>query len=123
MSAHDQSCPSSGFPHEHPLKMKLRDDLRLAGLSGASQQSYLAAIDLFFKRTWLTPDAVTERHLADYLRALQDAKVAAGTFKVARYALFFLFQNTLARSWPLFKKRFAPRASSASRTPANTPNA
>ena len=122
MSTPRHSSPD-GFPHEHPLKQKLRDDLQLAGLAESSRQTYLDAIDLFFKRTWLTPDAVTEQNLADYLRALQDGKVAAGTFKIARYALFFLFQNTLARPWPLFKKRFAPRASSRSRTPVSTQNA
>jgi hypothetical protein len=30
--------------------------------------------------------------------------VAGQTFRVQRFALQFLFQNTLARDWPLFKK-------------------
>jgi len=115
--------PFDDFAHEHPLKRQFREDLRLAGMADASRKSYLDAVGLFFKRTWLAPDAVTEHHVADYLRALQDAKVAAGTFKIARYGLFFFFQNTLARPWALFEKKSARRASSPSRTPVNIPSA
>lgn len=95
---------------EYPIKKQFREDLRLAGLAESSRTSYLEAVDLFFKRTWLTPEEVSEQDLATYLKHLLDADVAQGTFKVVRHALVFLFANTLRRDWPLFKKSFAPRA-------------
>lgn len=101
------TLPTEDAPFEHPLRLRFRQDLQLAALSHTSIQSYLAAVDLFLKRTWLDPEHVTEQHLTQYLRALQQAPVAEGTFKVARHALFFLFQNTLQRPWPLFQKKSA----------------
>jgi hypothetical protein len=94
---------------EHPIKQQLREDLRLAGLAESSRASYLEAVDLFFKRTWLAPEEVAPEDLAAYFKCLLDADAAQGTFKVARHALVFLFSNTLRRDWPLFKKSCAPQ--------------
>lgn len=105
------SLAPDNTPLEHPVRLRFRQDLQLAALADASVHAYLDAVDLFFKRIWLDPEHVAERHLADYLRALQQTRVASGTFKIARHALFFLFHNTLDRPWPLFKKKSAPPAS------------
>lgn len=101
------TLPTDDAPFEHPIRLRFRKDLQLAGMANTSVLSYLAAVDLFQKRTWLDPERVTEPQLTEYIRALQQAKVAEGTFKVARHALFFLFENTLQRPWPLFKKKSA----------------
>jgi hypothetical protein len=92
---------------EHPVRKQFREDLQLAGMAESSQSSYLEAVDLFFKRTWLKPDDVTQEDFADYLQFLQVSAAAKGTFKVARFAIVFLLKNTMQRDWPIFKKSFA----------------
>ena len=94
---------------EHPVRKQLREGLRLAGLAESSQSAYLEAVDLFFKRSWLKPADVTQEDFAGYLEYLRDSAAAQGTFKVARHAIAFLFQNTLQRRWPIFKKSSVPR--------------
>jgi hypothetical protein len=92
---------------EHPIRKQFREDLCLAGLAESSQASYLEAVDMFFKRTWLKPEDVTQQNFADYLKRLQDSAAAKGTFKVARFAVAFLLRNTMRHDWPIFKKSFA----------------
>lgn len=105
---------------EHPVRNQFREDLRLAGLAESSQASYLEAVDLFFKRTWLKPEDVTERDFAEYLKHLQDNAAAKGTFKVARFAVAFLFRNTMGRDWPIFKKSSPRRGRQDSPKPSRT---
>jgi hypothetical protein len=91
---------------EHPVRKQFREDLRLAGMAETSQGVYLEAADLFFKRSWLTPEHANQEDFIGYIKFLRETNAAKGTFKVARHALTFLFQNTLQRDWPVFKKRF-----------------
>ena len=72
----------------------LRSRRRLAWLS----------VNVFLKSTWTSPETTTERDVQDFLIAQRDSGVARETFRGYRYALQFLFVNTLRRDWPLFKK-------------------
>lgn len=103
---------------EHPVRKQLREDLRLSGMADRSQSAYIEAVDLFFRRTWLKPEDVTEKDFAEYLKFLQDNAAAKGTFKVARYAISFLFRNTMQRDWPIFKKGSASRGRKSFPTPS-----
>ena len=107
---------------EHPARKQFREDRRLAGLAESSQDSYLEAVALFFKRTWLKPEEVTERDFAEYLKRLQDS-AAKGTFKVARFAVAFLLRSTMRHDWPIFKKSSPPRDRQGSPKPFCTRNA
>jgi hypothetical protein len=102
------------------LRERVQADMQLAALGPATQKQYLCAINTFIRHTWLAPEAVDEDTLADYLRHLAASGVAEGTFKIARFGLQFLFQNTLGRDWQLFKKSCAIPGRSASRRPTRT---
>lgn len=91
-------------------------DMQVAGLSAGTQAQYLSSVDLFFKATWLSAEAVTEQEVQTFLIGLRDRDVARETFRGYRFALACLFGNTLGRAWPLFgKKNFGRRRSSVSR--------
>ena len=79
-------------------------DMQVAGLSSGTQTRYLSCVHGFLKATWVSPSSVTERDVQDFLIGLREAQVARETFRGHRYALQFLFANTLGRDWPLFKK-------------------
>jgi len=79
-------------------------DMQVAGLASESQRRYLTSVNGFFKVTWLDPASVTEEDLQDFLISLREQNVARETFRGYRYALQFLFVNTLGRDWALFKK-------------------
>jgi len=89
--------------------------MQVAGLSPGTQGQYLSSVDLFFRGTWLSAQAATEQDVQEFLISLRDRDVARETFRGYRYALEFLFANTLGREWPLFKKNSVRRPSSVCR--------
>ena len=90
-------------------------DMQVAGLAAGTQEQYLSSVDLFFKATWVSAEAVGEKELQGFLISLRDRDVARETFRGYRYALECLFVNTLGRDWPLFKKDSVRRRSSVCR--------
>ena len=87
-------------------------DMQVAGLAAGTQEQYLSSVNLFFKATWLSAEAVAEQDVQGFLIALRERDVARETFRGYRWALEFLFVNTLGRDWPLFKKNSVRRRSS-----------
>ena len=87
-------------------------DMQVAGLAAGTQEQYLSSVNLFFKATWLSAEAVAEQDVQGFPIALRERDVARETFRGYRWALEFLFVNTLGRDWPLFKKNFVRRRSS-----------
>ena len=85
-------------------------DMQVAGFAPESQRRYLTSASGFFKTTWLAPQAVREQDVQDFLISLRDKNVARETFRGYRYALQFLFVNTLGRDWVLLKKTSGTRA-------------
>jgi len=90
-------------------------DMQVAGLAPGTQKQYLSAVDLFFKATWLSPEAVGEQDVQRFLIAVRERDMARETFRGYRFALECLFGNTLGRDWPLFKKNSVRRRSSVCR--------
>jgi hypothetical protein len=88
----------------NPLMAQFVRDMAVAGHGDGTQATYLGAVQQFIIATWTSPAEATEAQLQSYLIALRQRDVAGETFRVQRFALQFLFQNTLARDWPLFKK-------------------
>jgi len=86
------------------IKDQFVRDMQVAGLSAGTQARYLSCVNGFLKTTWVSPPLVTEQDVQDFLIGLRDAQVARETFRGHRYALQFLFENTLGRDWALFKK-------------------
>ena len=79
-------------------------DMQVAGHEPGTQQRYVSSVNVFLRATWTSPESATERDVQDFLIAQRDLGVARETFRGYRYALQFLFVNTLGRDWPLFKK-------------------
>jgi len=90
------------------------EDMRLAGLSEGTQKIYVGAIRRLAKVFKQSPELLSEEQVAQYLRDLiEKDKVACGTFQVARFAIQFLYSNTLQRDWGLLKKSYVCRAPNA----------
>ena len=99
-----------------PLRQRMIEDMRLAGLCEGTQRTYVGAIVRLAKVFKLSPERLSEQQVAGYLRDLVAKDHAArGTFKVARFAIQFLYGNTLQRDWALLKKRCASRNKNACR--------
>jgi hypothetical protein len=115
--------PASSKPSMSPLRAQMIQDMLLAGLAAGTRARYVEAV-LRFSRHYkgLPPQNATEQQLAEYLIHLQQT-VAEGTFKVNRYGLTFLFDNTLQRGWPLFQKKSALPGSSVFLKLSNTMSA
>ncbi len=90
-------------------------DMKIAGLAPSTQGEYLRVMERFIQRTWVTPEQATEEQVATYLRAQVEHGLSQGAFKVVRFGLQFLFQNTLGRQWAVFKKSAEPLSGSVSR--------
>jgi len=88
----------------NPLMAQFVRDMQVAGHGEGTQQTYLGAIQQFIQATWTSPRETTEVQLQTHLIGLRQRDVAGETFRVQRFALQFLFQNTLGRDWALFKK-------------------
>ncbi len=80
-------------------------DMQLAGLTSGSQKRYLGCVNAFFRETWLSPEAITERDVQQFFIALRAKDVAGETYRGYRFALAFFFEETLQCNWSLFKKK------------------
>ena len=91
-----------------PLRKKMNDDMKLAGLAPSTQTIYIKVVESLARHYGRSPDTLSEKEVQQYLVSLvDDRNVARGTFKTAHFGIKFLFTNTLGRSWDLFlKKRF-----------------
>jgi len=87
------------------IKDQFVSDMQVAGLAAGSQERYLGCVNVFFRETWLAPDAVTEPDVQQFLISLRDKDVAGETFRGYRFALFFFFKQTMQCDWALFKKK------------------
>lgn len=97
----------------NPIRDQFVRDMQVAGLQPGTQKRYLSCVHGFLKATWTGPESATEQQVQDFLIALRERQVARETFRGHRYALQFLFVNTLGRDWALFKKNCGRRRKSA----------
>ncbi len=97
-----------------PLRSRMLEDMRLAGLSAGTQANYVKAVRKLAAHYRRSPDQLSEADVRSCLLGLRDAGVARGTFKTHHYGIQFLYRQTLDRDWPLFcKKRFGSPSRSA----------
>jgi len=108
---------SSSVTQEVSVKQQVIRDLQMAGLAVGTQRTYLDIIVRFVRRTRTRPQDATEAQVAEYLRGLIQSGLCQGTIRPIRSALQFLFQNTLGRTWGLFKKESPRRIASVCRWP------
>ena len=104
-----------------PLRLRMLEDMRLAGLSEGTQANYIHAVRKLAAHYRRSPDRLSEAEVRSYLLGMRDAGAARGTFKTNHYGLQFLYRQTLDRDWPLFtKKRFESPSRSACPLPLPT---
>lgn len=97
-----------------PLRMRMIEDMTLAGLAPGTQAVYIQAVRRLAAHYRRSPDQLSEDEVRAYLLALRDRGVALGTFKTHHGGIQFLYRRTLDRDWPLFwKKRFVRRSKDA----------
>jgi hypothetical protein len=85
-----------------PLRMRMIEDMALAGLAGGTQQVYAQAVRRLAAHYHRSPDLLSEEEVRSYLLGLRQRGVARGTFQTSHYGLRFLYQHTLGRAWELF---------------------
>ena len=88
-----------------PMRIRMIEDMRLAGLSDATQQVYVQAVASLAKRYRRSPEHLTEEEVRRYLLDLREQGAARGRFKTCHYGIQFFYRHTLGKDWTLFKKR------------------
>ena len=88
-----------------PLRTRMIEDMKLAGLAAKTQEVYVHAVAALVKHCGnRSPAQLAEEEVRQYLLAVQE-KGARGTFKTCHYGIQFFYRNTLGKDWALFKKR------------------
>jgi hypothetical protein len=104
-----------------PLRVRMIEDMKLAGLAETTQGIYLQAVRGLAGRYRRSPDQLSEEEVRRYLLDAQERGVARGTFKTCHYGIQFLYRQTLGSDWSLFKKRFGCRSRDGFRRRCRTP--
>jgi hypothetical protein len=103
-----------------PLRARMMEDMKLAGLAAKTQEVYLQAVSALAKHYMRSPDQLAEEEVRRYLLKVRE-NGARGTFKTCHYGIQFLYRNTLGKDWTLFKKRSGCPSRSGCRTPFPMP--
>ncbi|HTV80749.1 MAG TPA: site-specific integrase [Steroidobacteraceae bacterium] len=99
-----------------PLRVRMLEDMKLAGLAKGTQKLYVSAVYRLTVHYRRSPDQLSEEEVRRYLLGLRERGLARGTFKTAQYGLRFFFRHTLGRAWGLFgekKDHLAPAEAAA----------
>jgi hypothetical protein len=103
-----------------PLRARMMEDMKLAGLAATTQEAYLQAVSALAKHYRRSPDRLTEEEVRRYLLDVREHG-ARGTFKTCHYGIQFFYRNTLGQDWALFKKRSGCPSRSGFRRPFPMP--
>ena len=96
-----------------PLRRRMIEDMRTAGLASGTQALYLDAVRNLAAHYRRSPDELSEEEVRAYLLSLRERGVALGTFKTNHGGIQFLCRWTLDRDWSLFGKKKDPPAEAA----------
>ena len=88
-----------------PLRLRMIEDMKSAGLAPRTQTVYIDAVRRLAAHYRRSPDRLTEEEVRGYLLGLRDRGVALGSFKVYHGGIQFLYLRTLDRDWALFQKK------------------
>jgi hypothetical protein len=87
-----------------PLRARMIEDMKLAGLAATTQEIYLQAVRSLAKHYNRSPELLAEEEVRRYLLDVGERN-ARGSFKTSHYGIQFFYRNTLGQDWALFKKR------------------
>jgi hypothetical protein len=104
-----------------PLRARMIEDMKLAGLADKTQEVYQLAVRGLAKHYRRPPDQLSEAEVRRYLLDVKEQGAARGTFKTCHYGIQFFYRQTLGRDWPLFKKRSGCPSRSGCRRPSRMP--
>jgi integrase-like protein len=99
-----------------PLRARMIEDMKLAGLAATTQEIYLQAVRSLAKHYNRLPELLAEEEVRRYLLDVRERN-ARGSFKTCHYGIQFFYRNTLAKDWGLFKKRSGCPSKSGSHRP------
>ena len=88
-----------------PLRQRMIENMKLAGLSPATQAAYIKAVRGLAAHYHRSPDQLSQEEVRSYLLHTRERGVARGTFKTSHYGVQFLYRDTLDRDWALFSKK------------------
>ena len=88
-----------------PLRMRMIEDMKLAGLSPATQATYIDAVRKLAAHYRRSPDQLCEEEVRAYILSLRERGAARGTFKTNYYGIRYLYRYTLNWDWALFSKK------------------
>ena len=104
-----------------PLRRRMIEEMKLAGLAAKTQEVYLQAVSALVKHYGnRSPEDLGEEEVRRYLLDVRE-KGARGTFKTCHYGIQFFYRTTLGKDWALFKKRSGFRSKSGCRRPFPMP--
>lgn len=85
-----------------PLRQRMIEDMRLAGLAENTRNSYVQAVRTMARFFMRPPDDLSDEDLRRYfLHVTDERKVARRTLGVYLCAIRFLFTRTLGRQLPV----------------------
>src|SRR5258708_2554724 len=87
-----------------PLRARMIEDMKLAGLADKTQEDYQQAVRGLAKHYRRPPDQLSEAEGRRYLLDVKEQRAARGTLKTCHYGIPFFYRQTLGLYWPLFKK-------------------
>ena len=86
------------LPKMSPLRARMIEDMKLAGLAASTQDSYIdAVVKLTAHCGRRRPDLLAEDEVRTHLVGMIDRGAARGTFKTNYYGLQFFYRDTLGR--------------------------
>src|ERR1700738_2535160 len=87
-----------------PLRARMIEDMKLAGLAATTQEIYLQAVRSLAKHYNRSPEAPADEEGPRSL--LEDReRTPPDSLKTSQYGIQFFNRNTLGQDWALFKKR------------------
>lgn len=85
------------------LRLKMMEDLQLAGYSPKTQKGYLDAVRNLTKFYMRSPDLLTEEDIRRFfLHLINVRKAARSTVTIHLAGIKFFYVKTLGREWPVF---------------------
>ena len=93
-----------------PLRERMVQDLKLAGLSERTQEAYVDAVRHLANHYGKRPDQLGEEQLREYFVYLRDEKKhARSSITIALCGIKFFYERTLGRKWQLFEYLRPPK--------------
>jgi site-specific recombinase XerD len=92
------------------LRRRMIRDMELRGLAPGTQRTYVEAIRNLAAHYRRSPEALSEEEVrAFFVYLAKERRLAASTLRVYLFAIKFLFQKTLGRTWPVLGLIRVPR--------------